>query len=66
MNRKKPWRDWFYSPCYSCICETCVYNAVTGEHWSWMYKQDRDEIPAEEEAVQRRRAFHVVIKEKKR
>ena len=49
MSKKKPWRDWFYSPCYSCICETCVYNATTGEHWSHMYKHNRDEIPAEDD-----------------
>ena len=49
MSRRKPWRDWFYSPCYSCICETCVYNAATGKHWSHMYKHNRNEIPAEDD-----------------
>ncbi len=21
MSKKKPWRDWLYSPCYSCYCK---------------------------------------------
>lgn len=49
MSKTKPWRKDLYSPCYSCICETCVYNAATGEHWSWMYRYGTDEVPAEDD-----------------
>ena len=37
------WRCEVYSPCFHCICETCMYNA-DGAHWTEAYKKYGEKI----------------------
>lgn len=43
MTHHAFWRCEPYSPCYHCICETCMYN-VDGAHWTEAYKKYGEKV----------------------